>query len=67
MAARILFLVQSIERWKAPSWERNISEKDIIQHTKITTEKSPQITTFFVYHKLWLGYGIEINRQIDFG
>ena len=32
-------MMQPIERWETPSWERNISEHDIIQHTQITTEK----------------------------
>ena len=39
-------LAQSVECWKIPSWERNISEHDI-QNTQTTTEKC-----FFVYHKL---------------
>ena len=41
-----------------PSWERNISEHDIIQHTQISTEK------FFLCHKL--GWDMEL-KQKDFG
>ena len=33
LATRKKFLLQPLERWKTPSWERNISEHDIIQHT----------------------------------
>ena len=32
------FFVQPVERWKTPSWERNISEHDIIQQTQIVTD-----------------------------
>ena len=49
----------SAECWKTPSWERNISEHDITEHTQITTEKY-----LFLYHKLWLEYEIDINRLI---
>ena len=32
-------LVQPVvEHWKTPSWERNISEHGIIQHTQIVTD-----------------------------
>ena len=34
-----IFLVQPVECWKMPSWERNVSEDDIIQHTQIDTDK----------------------------
>ena len=43
-----MFWVLPVERWKMPSWDRTISEHDIIKHTQITTEKC----FFFVYHKL---------------
>ena len=36
LAIRKVFLVQPVERWEMPSWERNISENEIIQHTQIT-------------------------------
>ena len=41
------FWLQAIGQDKLPSWERNISKHDIIQHKQITTEKC-----FFIYHKL---------------
>ena len=51
---------EKIERWKTPSWEINISEHGIIQHTKITNENF----FLFVYHKLgWYNYGTKINRH----
>ena len=34
------FLVQPIERWKTPFWEKNISGHDIIQHTQIATDNA---------------------------
>ena len=36
LATRKVFMVQPVERWEMPSWERNISENEIIQHTQIT-------------------------------
>ena len=39
--------------WETPSWERNILEHKITQHTQITTEKC----FFFDYHKL--GWDVE--------
>ena len=36
LATRKVFLIQPVERWEMPSWERNISENEIIQHTQIT-------------------------------
>ena len=42
------FFLQAVEREKMPSWERNISEHDIIQHKQITTKKC----FLFIYHKL---------------
>ena len=54
------FLLQHIEFWKTPSWERNMSEHDIIQDTQITTE----ICFFLFIINLWSG--IEINRLILF-
>ena len=57
LVTRTLFLVQHAEHWETPSWERNISEQDIIQHTTITTEKC----FFLCLSKTWLGYGIEID------
>ena len=52
LMTRKVFLVQLVEHWKMPSWERNISEHDIIQHTQ-------EMRNVF-----WgLGYGIEINRH----
>ena len=33
------FLVQHVERWKTPSWERNKSDYGIIQYTQIATGK----------------------------
>ena len=45
------FLLQPVEFWKTPCWERTVSEHDIIQHTQIT--KSPlRNIFFFVYRKL---------------
>ena len=44
------FFLQAVEREKLPSWERNISEHDIIQHKQITTKKC----FLFIYHKLGL-------------
>ena len=50
-----IFLVQPVEHWKMPSWERNISENDNIQHTQIATDNffSSQVTikqsTIFLY------------------
>ena len=38
------------------SWEKNISEHDITQHTQITTEKC----FFFDYYKL--GWDMEKNK-----
>ena len=32
------FLVIPVECWKTPSWERNASEHNIIQHTKIAID-----------------------------
>ena len=32
------FYLQPVELWKTPSREKKISEHDITQHTKITTE-----------------------------
>ena len=59
---RQFFLLKPRESWKTPFWETDILEHDIIQHTQITTEKC-----FFLYlSKTWLGYGLEINKHIDF-
>ena len=61
LATIFFFLSQPVERYKMPSWERNISKHDIIQHKQVTNEKY-----FFAYHKL--GWGmvykniIKINR-----
>ena len=43
-----LFLLQAVEWEKTPSWERNISKHEIIQHKQITTEKC----FFFISYKL---------------
>ena len=36
---KIFLLLQPVERWKLPSCEKNISERDILQHTQIATDK----------------------------
>ena len=43
------FFDATLARWKTPSWERNISERDVIQHTQITIEN---FLFLLVYHKL---------------
>ena len=30
-----IFFVKPVKQWKMPSWERNNSEHDIIQHTQM--------------------------------
>ena len=51
--------LQFVEFKKMSSWERNISEHDIMQHTQIITE-----ICFFLYHKLGMW---NRNKQIDLG
>ena len=45
-----------LARWKTPSWERNISERDVIQYTQITIEN---FLFLLVYHKL--GWDMELK------
>ena len=46
----------TLARWETPSWERNISERDVIQHTQITIEN---FLFLLVYHKL--GWDMELK------
>ena len=45
------FFLQAVEREKMPSWERNISEHDIIQHKQITTKKCFYL---FIINLVWI-------------
>ena len=33
------FLVKPVECWKTPSWERNVSEHNLVQHTQIAIKE----------------------------
>ena len=57
-----IFLVQPLNTGKCHPG-KNISRYDIIQHRQTTTDRH----FFLCLSENWLGYGMEINRQIDFG
>ena len=56
------FLLQPAERWKMPSWERNIPEHDMIKNTNHHGEIFFSLFIIYLFR-----YLIEINRQIGFG